>query len=93
MASGLHQRGFKPAAQAAAAHGCQRLVDGPEQRPLELVVALGAGQFQIAARLGIEHQGIALVAQLGAFEWRRMEVVVLQGPGVLQVGEQASSGA
>ena len=86
----VHQRCFQPAAQATAAHGGEGAIDGPEQRPLQLVVALGGGELEVAAGLGIQHQGIAAVHDCRHLEGNA--AVLLQGLGVLQVAQQATEG-
>ena len=86
----VHQRCFQPAAQATAAHGGQGAIQGPEQRLLQLVVALGGGELEVAAGLGIEHQCIAAVHDLRHLQ--RNAAVLLQGLSVLQVTQQAAEG-
>ena len=86
----VHQRCFQPAAQATAAHGGEGAIDGPEQRPLQLVVALGGGELEVASGLGVEHQGIAAVHDRWYFQGN--PAVLLQGLRVLQVAQQAAKG-
>ena len=86
----VYQRCFQPAAQATAAHGGEGAIDGPEQRPLQLVVALGGGELEVAAGLGIQHQGIAAVHDRRHLKGNA--AVLLQGLGVLQITQQAAEG-
>ena len=79
------------AAKAAAAHGGEGAVDRPEQRPLQLVVALGGGELQVAAGLGIQHQGIAAVHD-DFWHFQGNAAVLLQGLGVLEVAQQPDQG-
>ena len=55
----IDQGRLDPAAQAAAAHGRDGAIQGPQQGPLHAPAQLGAGEFQVAAGLGIEHQLVA----------------------------------
>ena len=86
----IHQRGFQPAAQAAAAHGGEGLIDGPEQRALQLTIPLGGGELQVATGLGIEHQGIAAVNDLGNIEGDAR--LLVEGLSVVHVLEQSAEG-
>ena len=86
----VHQGRFQPAAQATAAHGGEGAIDGPEQGPLQLVVPLGGGELEVAAGLGIQHQGIAAVHDRRHLQGNA--AVVFQGLGVLQVAQQAAQG-
>ena len=67
---GLHQRGLDPAAQATAAHGGHRAIEGPEQGAMQTAAQLGAGEFEVAPGLGIEHQLVA-----GVPEPRRLQEI------------------
>ena len=55
----IDQGRLDPAAQAAAAHGRDGAIEGPQQGPLDAPAQLGTGEFQVAAGLGIEHQLVA----------------------------------
>ena len=57
---------------------------------MKLPVALGAGQFKVAARLRIQHQRITAESQLGPLQRRCMQRVAFQRAGVLQVGHQSA---
>ena len=86
----VHQWLLQPAAQAAAAHGREGLVDGPEQRSLQLSVPLGGCELQVAAGLGVEHQRLAAVHDPGHIQ--RDSGVVFQGLGLVDVLQQPSEG-
>ena len=86
----VHQRRFDPAAQAAPTHGRVGAIHGPEQGALQLSIPLGGGELQVAAGLGIEHQGIAAVHDRGHLQGNA--AVVFEGLGVLQITQQAAEG-
>ena len=86
----IHQRCFDPATQAAPPHGGEGAIDRPEQGALQGAVALGGGEFQVAAGLGIQHQGITAVDDPGTLQ--RHGAGVIQGLGVAQVGQQPPHG-
>ena len=88
--STIHQWGFDPAAQAAAAHGGEGAIDRPEQRSLQKSIPLGGGEFQIAAGLGIQHEGVAAVNDGGHVQGN--PGVVVEGLGVADVSQQAADG-
>ena len=86
----IHQGSLQPAAQAAAPHGGEGAVDRPQQRSLQHSIPLGGGELQVAAGLGIEHQGIPPVHDDGHIQ--RHRGALLQRLGVLQVAQQAPQG-
>ena len=83
----LHQRRLDPAPQAAAAHGGVGAIQRPEQGALQLAAQLGAGELQVAAGGGIEHQGIAGVPAGGQIQGH------LRLAGAIEVVHQAAGGA
>ena len=87
----IHQGRFNPAPQAATAHGGEASVDGPEHRPLQLAVPLGGRELEVAAGLGIQHQGITAEHDRGGVQ--RNGAGLLQRLGVAQVGNQSPEGA
>ena len=88
----VHQRRFDPAPQAAAAHGGGGAIQGPEQGAMQRAAQLGAGQFQVAAGLGIEHQLIAGLPDGGHVQGDRRPVLVA-GLGGIEIGQQPAGGS
>ena len=63
-------------------------VNGPQQRALKLPIPLGGGQFEIAARLVIQHQGIT-----GKHQLRPLQRHGAAGLAGIEIGDQPAGGA
>ena len=83
----LHQGRLDPTPQAAAAHGGQGAVEGPQQGAMDAAPRLGAGQFEVAAGGRIQHQGIARVPG-----GRQIQGHPGLADGAVQVGHQPAGG-
>ena len=86
----IHQWCLQPTPEAAAAHGGEAAIDGPEQGALQLVVPLGGSELQVAPRLGVKHQHLASLQDLGDIQ--RHPGLSVERLGVVEIGQEAANG-